>query len=395
MFRYLTAGESHGPALVGIVDGLPAGMRVDFELLSAQMQRRQGGHGRGRRMQIETDAVDFLAGLRGGVTLGSPLAVIIRNKDFDNVRALMDPRTGSGPPITRPRPGHADYAGAVKYRHRDLRNVLERASARETAMRVAIGEIARQYIGLIGISVSGFVLQIGDVAVAIPEGTPSAIELDASPVRCHDAEASAAMVACIDQAKANGDTLGGVFAVCASGMPVGLGANRQPFDRLDARIAAAMMSVQTVKAVEVGTGIVTGGYVGSRSHDTFEPGADKPSRGSNRAGGIEGGMSNGQDIVVQVRVKPIATLMNPLASVDLTTGEIAKATIVRSDVCAVPAASIIGEAMVCLALAEAVSEKYGADSVEELRANFEASQKGALALFAVPKHDGPVIAPQG
>lgn len=395
MFRYLTAGESHGPALVGIVDGLPAGMRVDFEMLSAQMQRRQGGYGRGRRMQIETDAVDFLAGLRGGITLGSPLALIIRNKDFDNVRALMDPRTGAGPPITRPRPGHADYAGAVKYRHRDLRNVLERASARETAMRVAIGEIARQYIGLIGIAVSGFVVQIGDVAVPLPEGTPSAIELDTSPVRCHDAEASAAMVAAIDQAKANGDTLGGAFAVCASGMPVGLGANRQPFDRLDARIAAAMMSVQTVKAVEVGTGIVTGGYVGSRSHDTFEPGADMPGRGSNRAGGIEGGMSNGQDIVVQVRVKPIATLMKPLSSVDLTTGEIAKATIVRSDVCAVPAASIIGEAMVCITLAEAVAEKYGADSVEELRANFEASQKGALALFAVPKHDGPVNAPQG
>jgi chorismate synthase len=238
-------------------------------------------------------------------------------------------------------------------------------------------------------------LQIGDVAVPLPDATPDLAALDASPVRCHDADASAAMVARIDEAKASGDTLGGVFAVCASGMPVGLGANRQPFDRLDSRIAAAVMSVQTVKAVEVGTGIVTGGYVGSRSHDTFEPGAQSPGRGSNRAGGIEGGMSNGQDIVVQVRVKPIATLMNPLASVDLNTGEIAKATIVRSDVCAVPAASIIGEAMVCIALAEAVSEKYGADSVEELHANFEASQKGALALFAVPKHEEPADTPQG
>ena len=393
MFRYLTAGESHGPALVGIVDGLPAGLRLDFDALAAQMQRRQSGHGRGRRMAIEADAVDFMAGLRGGLTLGSPLALIIRNKDFDNVRALMDPRTGAGPPITRPRPGHADYAGAVKYRHRDLRNVLERASARETAMRVAIGEIARQYLGLIGIGVAGYVLQIGDVAVPLPDGTPSSAELDASPVRCHDADASAAMVARIDEAKAKGDTLGGVFAVCASGMPVGLGANRQPFDRLDSRIAAAVMSVQTVKAVEVGTGIVTGGYVGSRSHDTFEPGKDMPARGSNRAGGIEGGMSNGQDIVVQVRVKPIATLMNPLASVDLNTGEVAKATIVRSDVCAVPAALIIGEAMVCIALAEAVSEKYGADSVEELHAHFEASQKGALALFAVPKVEEPADTP--
>jgi chorismate synthase len=362
-------------------------MHVDFESLSEQMHRRQGGHGRGRRMQIETDDAEFLAGLRGGITLGSPVAMIIRNKDYENVRALMDPRTGAGPPITRPRPGHADYAGAVKYRHRDLRNVLERASARETAMRVAIGEIARQYIGLLGMSVAGYVLQIGDVVAQAPSSAPSNTELDASPVRCQDPDASAAMVARIDEAKAKGDTLGGVFAVSASGMPVGLGANRQPSDRLDARIAAAVMSVQTVKAVEIGTGIVTGEYVGSKSHDTFEPGESSPGRGSNRAGGIEGGMSNGQDIVVRVRVKPIATLMKPLASVDLTTGETAKATIVRSDVCAVPAASVIGEAMVCIALAEAVSEKYGADSVEELRANFEASQKGARALFAVPKHE--------
>ncbi|HEY7981643.1 MAG TPA: chorismate synthase [Candidatus Eremiobacteraceae bacterium] len=389
MFRYLTAGESHGPALVGIVDGLPAGMHVDFESLADQMRRRQGGHGRGQRMKIEADEAEFLAGLRGGMTLGSPLALIIRNKDYENVRALMDPRTGAGPPITRPRPGHADYAGAVKYRHRDLRNVLERASARETAMRVAIGEIARQYLGLIGISVAGYVLQIGDVVANAPERTPATMELDASPVRCQDPDASAAMVTRIDEAKASGDTLGGVFAVSASGLPVGLGGNRQPSDRLDARIAAAVMSVQTVKAVEIGTGIVTGGYVGSKSHDTFEPGEIGPERGSNRAGGIEGGMSNGQDVVVRVRVKPIATLMKPLASVDLTTGETAKATIVRSDVCAVPAASVIGEAMVCIALAEAVSEKYGADSVEELRANFEASQKGARALFAVPKHDKP------
>ena len=389
MFRFLTAGESHGPALVGIVDGVPAGLALDFEALSAQMQRRQGGYGRGRRMQIEADEVEFMAGVRGGMTLGSPLAMIIRNKDFDNVRELMDPRTGGGPPITRPRPGHADYAGAVKYRHRDLRNVLERASARETAMRVAIGEIARQYLGLIDVAVSGYVLQIGDVEAAEPERTPERSDLDSSPVRCHDARASAAMVARIDSAKSSGDTLGGVFAICASGLPVGLGANRQPPDRLDARIAAAVMSVQTVKALEIGTGISSGGYVGSRSHDTFEPGDGAPARGSNRAGGIEGGMSNGQDIVIRVRVKPIATLMKPLASVDLTTGETAKATIVRSDVCAVPAASIIAEAMVCMALAEAASEKYGADSVEELRANFEASQKGARALFAPQKHEKP------
>jgi chorismate synthase len=388
MFRYLTAGESHGPALVGIVDGLPAGMRVDFDGLAAQMRRRQGGHGRGRRMQIESDAVEFVAGVRGGFTLGSPIALLLRNKDFENVRGLMDPVSGAGPPITRPRPGHADFAGAVKYRHRDLRNVLERASARETAMRVAIGELARQYLELIGVTVVGYVLQIGDVAAPEALGAVDPAVLEASQVRCADPATSAAMVDRIDRAKTAGDTLGGMFTVRASGVPVGLGANRQPFDRLDARIAAALMSVQTVKAVEIGIGIGAGDYVGSRSHDTFEPGEGAPARGSNRAGGIEGGMSNGQDIEVRVRVKPIATLMKPLSSVDLTTGAAAPAAIVRSDVCAVPAASVIGEAMLCIVLAEAASEKYGADSVEELRANFEASERGARALFAADGRDG-------
>jgi len=381
MIRYLTAGESHGPALVGIIDGIPAGLRLDVGAIDAALAARQGGHGRSRRQQIEHDAIEFLAGLRGGVTLGSPLAIVIRNRDHENVRALMDPLTGSGPPITRPRPGHADYAGGLKFRHTDLRNVLERASARETAMRVALGEIARQYLGVFGITVSGFVFQIGEVRAGdIPE-LPDSDSVADSPVRCPDAAASVLMVERIDQATKDRDTLGGAFELRATGMPVGIGSNRQPGDRLDARIAAAMMSIQTVKAVEIGEGITTGGYVGSKSHDTFEPSGSGVRRGTNRAGGIEGGMSNGEDLVVRVRVKPIATLMKPLASVDLATGAAAPATIVRSDVCAVPAASVIGEAMLCLALADAVSEKYGGDSAAEMKEHFDASQRGADALF--------------
>jgi chorismate synthase len=381
MIRYLTAGESHGPALAGIIDGIPAGLPLDVEAIDRQLEARQGGHGRGARMKIERDRVEFVAGLRGGVTLGSPVAILVRNRDFENVRALMDPLTGSGPAITRPRPGHADYAGALKFRHTDLRNVLERASARETAMRVALGEIARQYLGVFGVTVAGYVFQIGDVAALEVDALPDIESIAQSPVRCYDAAASRLMVERIDRAKADGDTLGGAFELRVSSMPVGLGSNKQPGDRLDARLAAAMMSIQTVKAVEIGSGIVTGGYEGSRSHDTFGRDEEGVSRGSNRAGGIEGGMSNGQDIVVRVRVKPIATLMKPLASVDLVTGAPAPATIVRSDVCAVPAASIIGEAMLCLSLSETFAEKYGGDSVDEVREHFEASQRGANALF--------------
>lgn len=381
MIRYLTAGESHGPALVGIIDGIPAGLRIDVPAIDAALFARQGGHGRSRRQQIEHDTVEFLAGLRGGSTLGSPIAVVVRNRDHENVKALMDPLTGSGPPITRPRPGHADFAGGLKFRHADLRNVLERASARETAMRVALGEIARQYLGVFGITVSGFVFQIGEVRAGDIPAMPDSDSVADSPVRCPDARASALMVERIDRATKERDTLGGAFELRAGGMPVGIGSNRQPEDRLDARIASAMMSIQTVKAVEIGEGITTGGYVGSTSHDTFEPGADGIRRGTNRAGGIEGGMSNGEELVVRVRVKPIATLMKPLASVDLTTGAAAPATIVRSDICAVPAASVIGEAMLCLALADAVSEKYGGDSVAEVTEHFEASQRGAHAVF--------------
>ena len=381
MIRYLTAGESHGPALAGIIDGIPAGLALDIDAINERLAARQGGHGRGGRMKIERDAIEVLAGLRGGRTLGSPIAVLIRNRDFENVRALMDPQTGAGPPITRPRPGHADFAGALKYRHADLRNVLERASARETAMRVALGEIARAYLGVFNITVLGYVVQIGDVVAGKIATLPDILDINGSPVRCPDATAAAAMVRRIDEAKAAGDTLGGAFEVRVAGVPVGLGSNRQPSDRLDARLAAALMSIQTVKAVEVGEGIVSSGSFGSAAHDTFAMRDDEVVRGSNRAGGIEGGMSNGEDIIVRARLKPIATLMRPLESVDLARGETAPAAIVRSDVCAVPAASVIGEAMICLALAAECSAKYGGDSVAEAREHFEASQAGAARVF--------------
>ncbi len=381
MIRYMTAGESHGPALVGIIDGLPADLAIDVDAINTALAARQGGHGRGARMKIEHDSIEILAGIRGARTLGSPVAVLIRNRDFDNVRALMDPLTGAGDPITRPRPGHADYAGGLKYRHRDLRNVLERASARETAMRVGLGEIARAYLAVFGVTVRSHVVQIGDVAARPVEELPDIQYIAGSPVRCADADAEKRMVQRIDEAKAAGDTLGGVFEVRCLSVPVGIGSNRQPWDRLDAVIAGALMSIQTAKAVEVGEGISSGGYVGSRSHDTFEMRDGDVARPTNRAGGIEGGMSNGEDIIVRVRLKPIATLMKPLDSVDMASGTAAKATIVRSDVCSVPAASVIGEAMMCLALAAPFSEKYGGDSVEEIREHFAASQAGAAGIL--------------
>jgi chorismate synthase len=381
MITYLTAGESHGPALVGILNGIPAGLRLDVPAVDRALLERQGGHGRGARMKIEHDEVEILAGLRGSVTLGSPLALLIRNRDFENVRGLMDPLRGTGEALTRPRPGHADYAGALKYRQRDLRNVLERASARETAMRVALGEVLRQYLAVFGVTVVGHVIQIGDVVATNDGGLPDIEYRAASAVRCADATAEAAMVRRIDEAKAAGDTLGGAFEVRVVKMPVGIGSNRQPNERLDAVLSAALMSIQTVKAVEVGEGISTAGYVGSRSHDTFELHGVAVARGSNRAGGIEGGMSNGQDIILRARLKPLSTLMKPLDSVDLAHGAAAKATVVRSDVCAVPAASVIGEAMVCLALAPLFAQKYGGDSIDEALEHFTASQRGAATLF--------------
>ena len=388
MFRYLTAGESHGPALVGILDGLPAHLKLDVERINETLARRQGGYGRGRRMQIERDEIEFLAGVRGSETLGSPIAVIVRNRDFENVRALMDPLTGAGKPLTNPRPGHADYAGALKYRHRDLRNVLERASARETAMRVALGAICAQFLEALGIRTQSYVQRIGSVAA----GELAAFtddDVEASDVRCPDPELSQRMIEAIDAAKAAGDTLGGQFVVRIDGVPAGIGSNRQPDARLDGVLAGAVMAMQTVKAVEVGLGADVASRSGSAAHDTFhyEDGGDV-ARGSNRAGGIEGGMSNGQSILLRVSVKPIPTLMKALPSVNLHQGSEAPASIVRSDVCVVPAGAIVGEAMVRLALTGPVLEKYGGDSMEETIDNMRRATDAATALFERPVQGG-------
>jgi len=380
VFRYLTAGESHGPALVGILDGLPAKLQLDVERVNETLARRQGGYGRGGRMKIERDEVEFLAGLRGSETLGSPVAVMIRNRDFENVRALMDPLTGSGKPLTNPRPGHADYAGALKYGHRDLRNVLERASARETAMRVCLGAICGQFLEALGITTRSYVHRIGDVEASEPE-TFDDVDIESSEVRCPDPQASERMIAAIDAAKAAGDTLGGQYIVRIDNMPVGIGSNRQPDTRLDGVLAGALMGMQTVKAVEVGLGADVAARPGSAAHDTFAYDEREVVRATNRAGGIEGGMSNGQPVILRVSVKPIPTLMKALPSINLHERSDAPATIVRSDVCVVPAAAIVGEAMVRLALTAPVLEKYGGDSIDETLDNMRRSVAAAQALF--------------
>ncbi len=384
MFRYLTAGESHGPALVGILDGLPARLRLDVERINDTLARRQGGYGRGGRMKIERDEVEFLAGVRGSETLGSPIAVMVRNRDFENVRALMDPIAGAGKPLTNPRPGHADYAGALKYGHRDLRNVLERASARETAMRVCLGAICAQFLQALGITTRSYVSRIGDVVAPELDAFRES-DVEASEVRCPDADAAAAMIRAIDAAKAAGDTLGGQFVVRVDGMPVGIGSNRQPDQRLDGILAGALMGMQTVKAVEVGLGADVAAKPGSRAHDTFGLSEGEVVRGSNRAGGIEGGMSNGQPLILRISVKPIPTLMKALPSVNLHEGTDAPASIVRSDVCVVPAAAIVGEAMVRLALVAPVLEKYGGDSIDETLSNLQRANAAAADLFATQK----------
>jgi chorismate synthase len=316
------------------------------------------------------------------VTLGSPIAILVRNKDFENesVRALMDPLTGGGKPLTNPRPGHTDYAGAMKYRQRDLRNVLERASARETAMRVALGAICAQFLEALGIRTTAHVSQIGSV-IAAEIAEVDAERTNASEVRCPDPASEARMIAAIDAAKAAGDTLGGTFTVRVTGVPAGVGANRQPDTRLDGILAGALMAMQTVKAVEVGAGRDVAGLPGSSAHDVFGLDAGAITRGSNRAGGIEGGISNGQDIVLRVSVKPIPTLMNALPSVNLHEGTAAPASIVRSDVCVVPAASIVGEAMVRLALTGPILEKFGGDSLDETRDNLERAVAASGRLF--------------
>jgi chorismate synthase len=382
MLRFLTAGESHGPALTVVVDGLPAGVPVDRRALDAELKRRQGGYGRGGRMQIESDEVEILSGVRHGKTLGSPVTLMIRNRDHENWTDVMSP--DPQPPAARqrralrhPRPGHADLAGALKYLTTDLRDVVERASARETAARVAAGGLARALLSECGVELRSHVLRIGRAALS--SGEPLAWErlafADASPVRCADPGASAAMIAEIDAAKRAGDTVGGVFEVVARGVPPGLGSFAHWDRRLDGRLAQALMSIQAVKGVSLGAGAEGGEIPGSAFHDEilFDD-ARGLHRGSNRAGGLEGGVSNGEEIRARAVVKPIPTLLMPLRSIDLQTKEAVSASVERSDTCVVPAAAVVGEAMAALVLADALLEKFGGDSLQECLSHIDATR---------------------
>ena len=372
MLRFLTAGESHGPCLTAIVEGLPAGLVVDVEAINRDLARRQGGYGRGGRMNIERDRVEILGGVIAGQTTGAPVALRIENRDWANWRDRW--AAGDLPTLTVPRPGHADYAGMVKYGLDDARPVLERASARETAARVAVGALAKQLLTAFDIVIGSYVVEIGGVVATRPDLPPAGLWAlaEASDVHCPDEDAAARMRAAIDAARQAGDSLGGVFIVVATGVPVGLGSYVHWERRLDARLAAAVMSIPAIKGVEIGPAFENARHPGTQVHDEFQipnPKSQIPNvvRTSNRAGGIEGGMSNGQPIVVRAAMKPIPTTVTPLRSVDLATGEPAKTQYQRSDVCAVPAASVVGEAMVAWVLADALIEKLGGDSLSEMR----------------------------
>jgi chorismate synthase len=390
MFRWLTAGESHGRALVAICDGVPSGVRITTEDLAAALARRRAGYGRGARMTFEQDEVELTGGVRHGSTLGGPVAIRIANTEWPKWEAVMsadpvDPDRLEGvarnAPLTRPRPGHADLAGMQKFGHTDARPVLERASARETAARVALGEVARQLLRqVLGIEILSHVVAIGSIqapASTMP-GPQDKAAIDADPVRCADPTTSQAMVAEIDTAKKEGDTLGGVVEVLAFGLPPGLGSFTQWDRRLDARLAGALMSVQAIKGVEVGDGFTTATRRGSQAHDEIEAAEDGVRRRTNRAGGIEGGMSTGEPLRLRAAMKPISTVPRALDTIDTGTGEPAKAINQRSDATAVPAAGVVAEAMVALVLAEAAVEKFGGDSVEEMRRNAETYLKALV-----------------
>jgi chorismate synthase len=370
--RYLTAGESHGAALVGIIEGVPSGLPIDLATLHAQAVRRKLGFGRGNRQNIETDEVRIVTGVRRGKTIGSPISLIIENRDHVRWSEIMrvDAPADDAPAaraVHVPRPGHADRIGGIKYDRDDLRDVLERASARETAMRVALGTVARTLLGALGVTLASRVVRIGSAVDESPWRDVPIEEIDASPVRALDPDAAAAMVREIEDARANGDALGGVFEVVAHGAPIGLGSYVQWDRRLEGEVARAFMSLNAIKGVEIGLGFGAAARRGSEAHDAYEPDPQTRTRyRTNRAGGIEGGMTTGQPIVVRVGMKPIATLMKPLDSVDLRTGEAVKAHIERADTCAVPAAAVIGESLLALVLAEAVLEKFGGDSLGEL-----------------------------
>ena len=392
MLRFTTAGESHGPALISILEGMPAGLTVSAADIDAELARRQQGYGRGRRMQIEQDAVEILSGVRAGETIGSPIALRIANRDWKNWVDVMDPASRDGDPnprrraVTRPRPGHADLTGLLKYDRDDARDILERASARETTARVAAAAVCRVFLAQFGIRIGSHVVHLGGVDVTRPDPMPDDINAaaDASALRTLDAAAERAMVSRIDAIKRDGNTVGGICEVVATGLPVGLGSHVSWDRKLDARLGAAMLSIPAVKGMEIGLGFEAARRTGAEVHDEIELAPGRPLAGNvrrrtNRAGGLEGGMTTGEPLVVRVAMKPISTLMRPLQTIDITTGAAAEATAERSDVTAVPAMGVIAEAMMAFVLAQAMLEKFGGDSLGEVRRNYESYVAHATA----------------
>jgi chorismate synthase len=367
MFRFLTAGESHGKGLVVIIEGIPAGLSLDEEYIARELARRQKSYGRSARMEIEQDHAEIISGVRHGLTIGSPISLFIPNRDWENWREIMaiSPPEARVEPVTRPRPGHADLPGVIKYHLDDIRPIMERASARETAARVAVGAVAKRLLEEFGIELHSHTICIGGCWVQNMVAVDWA-KVESSPVRCADSGAEQAMMQAIDEAKQAGDTVGGVFEVIASGAPAGLGSHAHWDRRLDGRIAQAMMSINAVKGVEIGAGFALANLRGSQAHDIIE---DLWHHATNRAGGIEGGMTNGEPIVVRAVLKPIPTLGQPLPSIDIRSGEKTEAHFERSDICRVPSAGVIGEAMLAITLAEAFVEKFGGDHIEETRRN--------------------------
>lgn len=386
--RYLTAGESHGPQLTTIIEGVPAGLILTAEMINEQLARRQKGHGRGRRMQIEKDEVQILSGVRHGITLGSPITLAVTNRDFKHWRHIMgaDPISEEEQhevkrQISRPRPGHADLNGAIKYGHRDIRNVLERSSARETTVRVAAGAVARMILSQLGIKVGGHVLEIGGIqAEKVDYDSIEQLQevTEASPVRCLDAEAGKKMMKVIDEAKEQGDSIGGVVEVIVEGMPIGVGSYVHYDRKLEAKLAGAIMSINAFKGVEIGVGFEAARKPGSEVHDEIIWDKEQGyTRRTNHAGGFEGGMTTGMPIVVRGVMKPIPTLYKPLQSVDIDTKESFAASIERSDSCAVPAASVVAEAVVAWELASAILDQFGADRIDAIKENIERHQEYA------------------
>jgi chorismate synthase len=383
MIRFTTAGESHGKCLVAVLEGIPAGLSLGAELVGRDLRRRMMGYGRGGRMKIEADRAEILSGVRAGETIGSPIALQIANRDWENWSDVMAPEPdapSAGPrrrAVNRPRPGHADLVGILKYQRADARDILERASARETAARVACGAVCRALLAEFGVEIGSHVVALGGVVAAPPDPLPEPLNpaADASSVRCLDPEAAARMAAAIDAAKKARDTLGGVVEVVVRGLMVGLGSHVSWDRKLDGRLAAALMSIPAVKGVEIGLGFAVASHRGSEAHDVIVRGTRRTTGGfvreTNRAGGLEGGITTGEPLILRVAMKPISTLMRPLATVDLVTGRPSKAQSERADVTAVPALGVIAEAMAALVLADALVEKFGGDSLAELRANVE------------------------